>query len=147
MQPQLHLQLDPRSGVPVYRQLMDQFKYYIAGATLRPGDQLPSIRELAVVLSVNPTTVVKAYTELEREGVIAMRHGKGAFVAEGASVLSAEQKETAVRRSARHLAVEANQMDVAPPRVVRIVREELDALDGDRAAADAPVKFSVVAGS
>lgn len=147
MQPQLHLQLDPRSGVPVYRQLMDQFKYYIAGSTLRPGDQLPSIRELAVVLSVNPTTVVKAYTELEREGVIAMRHGKGAFVAEGASVLSAEQKETAVRRSARHLAVEANQMDVASPRVVRIVREELDALDGERSSTEAPVKFSVVAGT
>ena len=99
MQPKLHFQLDPRSGVPVYRQLMDQVKYYVAGNTLRPGDPLPSIRELAVGLSVNPTTVVKAYTELEREGVIAMRHGKGAFVSAEASVLSTAQKESAVRRS------------------------------------------------
>jgi len=146
MPPQLHLQLDPRSGVPVYRQLMDQFKYYIAGGTLRTGDQLPSIRELALALSVNPTTVVKAYTELEREGVIAMRHGKGAFVAECAQVLNAEQKEIAVRRSARHLAVEASQMDVGSTRVVRIVREELDGLATDRQEVEAPVKFSVVSG-
>ena len=70
MVPKLHLHIDERSGVPVYRQMMDQIKYYVAGATLRPGDQIPSIRELAAALAVNPTTVVKAYTELEREGVI-----------------------------------------------------------------------------
>jgi len=144
MPPQLHLQLDPRSGVPVYRQLMDQFKYYIAGGTLRPMDQLPSIRELALALSVNPTTVVKAYTELEREGVIAMRHGKGAFVAEGATQLSSEQKESAVRRSARHLAVEASQMDLASTRVVRIVREEMDGLTSEKQEPEVPIKFSVV---
>src|SRR5215510_4984129 len=107
MAPKLHLQLDPRSGVPVYRQLMDQIKYYVAGGTLRPGDQLPSIRELAVALSVNPTTVVKTYTELEREGVIAMRHGKGAFVAQDAVRLTAAEQEDALRRTARNLAVEA----------------------------------------
>ena len=66
MSPKLHLQIDERCGVPVYRQMMDQFKYYVAGGTLRPGDQIPSIRELAAALAVNPTTVVKAYTELER---------------------------------------------------------------------------------
>jgi GntR family transcriptional regulator len=126
---------------------MDQFKYYIAGGTLRMGDQLPSIRELALALSVNPTTVVKAYTELEREGVITMRHGKGAFVAECATLLNAEQKETAVRRSARHLAVEASQMDVGSTRVVRIVREELDGLASDRQEVEAPAKFSVVSGT
>lgn len=147
MQAQLHLQLDPRSGVPVYRQLMDQIKYYIAGGTLRPEDQLPSIRELALALSVNPTTVVKAYTELERENVILMRHGKGAFVAACAPVLNAEQKETAVRRTARHLAVEASQMDIGSTRVVRIVREELDGLSSERQEPEAPAKFSVISGA
>ena len=54
----LHLQVDPHSGVPVYRQMMDQVKYYIASGVLRPGAQLPSVRELAQFLRVNPTTVV-----------------------------------------------------------------------------------------
>lgn len=77
MTTQLHLQIDERSGVPVYRQIMDQIKYYVAGGTLRPGDQIPSIRELANAMAVNPTTVVKAYSELEAEGIIEKRHGKG----------------------------------------------------------------------
>ena len=146
MQAQLHLQIDAHSGVPVYRQMMDQFKYYVAGGTLRPNDQLPSIRELAVALSVNPTTVVKAYTELEREGVIRMRHGKGAFVADDAARLSAEEQEQALRRSARHLAVEAAQMHVPAPKVIRVVREELDSMSAERVEAEAPLKFSVVQG-
>ena len=78
----LHIQIDPHSGIPVYRQVMDQVKYYAASGTLKVGAQLPSIRELSKALSVNPTTVVKAYTELQHEGVIEMKQGKGAFLAE-----------------------------------------------------------------
>jgi len=148
MKPQLHLQLDERSGVPVYRQMMDQFKYYVAGGVLRPGDQIPSIRELASVLQVNPTTVVKAYTELEREGFIEKRHGKGAFVSAHARALSAGEQEVALRRSAKQLAVEATQMQMPPPRVITVVREELGALHAERApeTETEPVKFAVVAG-
>ena len=147
MAQKLHLELDARSGVPVYRQLMDQLKYYVAAGTLRPGDQLPSIRELAVALRVNPTTVVKTYTELERAGVINMRHGKGAFVAVDAVRLTSEEQEEALRRSARSLAVEAAQLQVSSTKVVRVVREELDAIGGEPVSVDAPIKFSVVAGN
>jgi GntR family transcriptional regulator len=143
---QLHLQLDERSGVPVYRQMMDQFKYYVAGGVLRPGDQIPSIRELASALQVNPTTVVKAYTELEREGLIEKRHGKGAFIAPNAKALTDSEQEEALRRSAKQLAVEATQMQVPSPKVITVVREELGALSNDRTEDEAPVKFSVVAG-
>src|SRR5688500_4868993 len=103
----LHLQIDPHSGLPVYRQMIDQIKYYIASGTLKPGDQLPSVRELAQSLSVNPTTVVKAYTELQHEDVIAIRHGKGAFVAERSSNFAQFEKDKVVRRLARQLAVES----------------------------------------
>lgn len=143
----LHLQVDPRSGVPAYRQLMDQLKYYIAGGTLRPGDQLPSIRELASVLAVNPTTVVRVYTELEREGVLEMRHGKGAYVAQNVRSLAPEQQDQAIRRSARQLALEASQLGVPATRVVQVVREELAALDTQPAPAETePVKFKVISG-
>jgi GntR family transcriptional regulator len=147
MAAKLHLQLDPRSGVPVYRQMMDQMKYYVAGGTLRPGDQLPSIRELAGALAVNPTTVVKAYTELEREGVIEMRHGKGAFVAEQAREASTADQESALRRTARQLVMEAAQLGVPAPRVVQLVREELSQIASVEGSAEAePIKFSVVNG-
>jgi GntR family transcriptional regulator len=146
MSPKLHLQIDERSGVPVYRQMMDQFKYYVAGGTLRPGDQIPSIRELAAALSVNPTTVVKAYTELERAGLIEKRHGKGAFVAPNAQALTAAEQDVALRRSAKQLAVEATQLQVPSPKVISVVREELGALYVDRTVEDLPVKFAVVSG-
>ncbi len=127
----LHLQVDPHSGVPVYRQVMDQLKYYIASGALKPGDQIPSIRDLAKSLHVNPTTVVKAYTELGHEGTIEMRHGKGAFVAEAAPRLSDSDREAALRRLARQLAIEASQMGADPGLVRRIVDDELQSLSGD----------------
>lgn len=147
MTPKLHLHIDERSGVPVYRQMMDQIKYYVAGATLRPGDQIPSIRELAAALAVNPTTVVKAYTELEREGVIEKRHGKGAFIAPEAPSLTQAEQEDALRRSAKQLAVEATQMHVPTPKVITVVREELSALGPVRGEESEPVKFAVIAGA
>ena len=145
----LHLQLDPRSGVPAYRQLMDQVRHYIASGTLRPGDQLPSIRELASVLAVNPTTVVRVYTELERGGTLDMRHGKGAFVAQRAAAGPGNEGERieGLRRSARQLAVEAVQVGVDACRVGLLVSEEMQRLQPNRMAGDnEPVRFRVVAG-
>jgi len=121
----LHFQVDPHSGVPTYRQIMDQVKYYVASRSLAAGDQLPSIRELAKALHVNPTTVVKAYTELRHGGVIEMRHGKGAFVAETAARMSRDQIETALRQLARQLAVEAAQMAAPHALVLQIVKDEM----------------------
>ena len=74
---------NPSSGVPIYLQLMEQVKHGIETGALRPGEQLPGIRPLAEELVINPNTVAKAYRELEHEGVIELRHGSGAFVAEG----------------------------------------------------------------
>ncbi len=124
----LHLQLDPQSGVPVFRQMMDQIKYYVASGVLKTGDRLPSIREAAKALSVNPTTVVKAYGELEHEGVIERRQGKGAFVSEQGRRMTAAERKRALRRLARQLAIETTQMggDVALAQTV--VAEEFDRL-------------------
>jgi len=72
------------SGVPIYLQLMDQVKHAIETGALRPGEQLPGLRKVAEQLVMNPNTVAKAYRELEHEGVIDLRQGTGAFVAERA---------------------------------------------------------------
>jgi len=68
--------VDPHSGVPVYRQLMDQIRFHVASGVLKPGDELPSTRTLSTELGVNPMTVSKAYSFLEREGVVERRAGR-----------------------------------------------------------------------
>jgi len=78
----VEFQVDPKSGVPFYRQIIEQVKFGIARAALQPGDQLPTVRQLAVDLSVNPNTVIRAYRELEIEGVIETQQGSGTFVGE-----------------------------------------------------------------
>jgi GntR family transcriptional regulator len=71
---------DMASGVPVYRQIIDQILGGIAAGTLVPGDQLPTVRQLAVDLAINPNTVVRAYRELEIRGVLSTQQGVGTFV-------------------------------------------------------------------
>lgn len=72
--------LDMKSGVPVYRQLMDQVLVAVASGTLGTGDQLPTVRQLAVDLSINPNTVVRAYKELEIRGMLTTQQGTGTFI-------------------------------------------------------------------
>ena len=71
---------DMASGVPVYRQIIDQILGGIASGALSPGDQLPTVRQLAVDLAVNPNTVVRAYRELEIRGVLSTQQGVGTFI-------------------------------------------------------------------
>ena len=74
------LQLDLRSGVPAYRQVMDQVLGAIAAGRLATGDQLPTVRQLAVDLSINPNTVIRAYRELEIRGFLDSQQGSGTFI-------------------------------------------------------------------
>src|SRR5579864_1154300 len=73
-------ELDPHSGVPVYRQLIDQVLGAIAAGSLVGGDQLPTVRQVAVDLAINPNTVVRAYRELEIRGTLDTQQGTGTFV-------------------------------------------------------------------
>ncbi len=72
--------IDNKSGVPFYRQIIEQVKFSIARNDLGPGDRLPTVRQLAVDLSINPNTVLRAYRELEIEGVIETHQGSGTFI-------------------------------------------------------------------
>jgi len=74
--------LNHSSGRPIYLQLMDQIKHAIETGALRPGDQLPTIRTLGEELVINPNTVIRAYRDLQHEGVIELRHGSGAFISD-----------------------------------------------------------------
>src|ERR1700690_4371456 len=72
--------LDMKSGVPVYRQIIDQVHGARASGAVRPGDQLPTVRQLAVDLAINPNTVVRAYRELELTGALTTHQGTGTFI-------------------------------------------------------------------
>ena len=74
------LTVDPRSGVPIYLQVIEQVKRSVAIGVLGAGEQLPTVKQLALDLTINPNTVAKAYRELERDGVIETSPGRGSFV-------------------------------------------------------------------
>jgi GntR family transcriptional regulator len=74
--------LDAHSGVPVYRQLMDQVQAAIASGVLKPGDQLPTVRQVAVDLTINPNTVSRAYREMEIRGLLDTQQGSGTFISD-----------------------------------------------------------------
>jgi GntR family transcriptional regulator len=85
----MEFQVDPTTRVPIYRQLMDQIRLAVARGRLKPGSRLPSVRVLSRELVVNPNTIARVYTELERDGVLNTRPGMGVFVAEPQADLSA----------------------------------------------------------
>ena len=90
--------VDAGSGVPIYRQLVEQVRREVMLGRLGPGDQLPTLREVVDALAINPNTVVKAYTELEHEGLVVRRQGMGTFVA-AAPPTAALEAPPAVRTS------------------------------------------------
>ncbi len=103
----MFLKLDPGSGVPIYRQIMDGVRYSVAGGTLSAGDRLPSVRDMATSLGVNPTTIQKAYGELEHLGVIETRRGQGTFVADVPPAVDEAERRAALEREARDWIVRA----------------------------------------
>src|SRR5438270_9625108 len=85
--------LDPHSGVPVYRQIIDQVLAGIASSSLASGDQLPTVRQVAVDLAINPNTVSRAYREMEIRGMLDTQQGTGTFVAERKIEFSKDERE------------------------------------------------------
>ena len=101
--------LDDSSGIPVYLQLRDQILHAIARGAVRAGSQLPTVREVAVALTINPNTVNRAYAELEREGILATQRGRGTFV------IDHSRKE---QRPHRHKLAESAERFVAQARAL-----------------------------
>ena len=79
------LRLNPSSGTPLYLQLVAHLKHSVATGAIKAGEQLPSVRKMAEDLLINPNTVVRAYRDLESEGIVELRHGSGVFVRESVS--------------------------------------------------------------
>src|SRR5271155_573735 len=120
------LQIDFKSGKPVYLQLVDQIRYAAASGGLRVGEPLPSIRPLAEELRVNRNTVAKAYAELENQGVIETIPGKGCFLKENNSPFSRQVRQKLLLAEIDEAVVMAHHLQVDREKFLALVRERLD---------------------
>lgn len=134
------LQLNFKSGKPVYLQVVDQVKAAAASGALRPGEPLPSIRPLAELLRVNRNTVAKAYTELEAQGVIETVTGRGCFLRENHSPL---RKDVRLRMLAEEIdaaIVQAHHLQVEEQEFLSLVRDRLKVFEQQNKAHAAPTQ-------
>lgn len=120
------LQIDFKSGKPVYLQLVDQIRYAAASGSLRAGEPLPSIRPLAEELRVNRNTIAKAYAELESQGVIETVAGKGCFLKAVNSSLTKPAREKILVKEIDEAVVTAHHLLVDREAFLALVRERLD---------------------
>lgn len=102
------IQIDPRSSTPIYEQIIQQMKELCLKGIIKPGDKLPSVRELATIIIANPNTVSKAYKELEREGIIETLRGRGTYISENAKVTLDEGKIAMIKEQLKRLIIDAH---------------------------------------
>ena len=119
------IRINYKSGKPVFLQIVEQIKYAAASGTLKPGDAVPGIRPLAEKLRVNRNTVAKAYQELEREGVVETRAGKGCFISDNHSPLKKSFRQQAIREAVDAAIVQAHHFQIDDEELIELFREQL----------------------
>ena len=119
------VRVDANSGVPVYRQIVDQIRFHIASGLLGAGDQLPSTRILSEQLNVNPMTVSKAYGILEEEGLVDHRPGRPLVVAHRGRYTIEEQRDNQLRSLLEPVVTAIQQLGVTTPHAVATLRNML----------------------
>lgn len=120
------IELNFKSGLPVYLQVVEQIKAAAASGALRPGESLPSIRPLAEQLRINRNTVSRAYAELESQGIIEARPGRGCFLKENHSPFRKEIRLRMVGEAVDSAIVQAHHLQVEERDFLNLVKERLD---------------------
>jgi GntR family transcriptional regulator len=117
------IRLNPLSGTPLYVQLVEHLKHAIETGAIKAGEQLPSVRKMAEDLLINPNTVVRAYRDLDAEGILELRHGSGVFVRESVSARTDVMKKAApiIRSAVDRL----ESLDLAEDDIRRLIENEL----------------------
>jgi GntR family transcriptional regulator len=122
----LWLEINPRSSTPIYQQVVDGVKELVARGILVPGERMPTVRELAVELSLNPNTIAKAYQRLEQEGIIETMRSRGTFVAGRMKVLDMEMAEQQLAGLVERVLVEAYHLGLNREDIKQLFEESLD---------------------
>ncbi len=118
-------QINPRSATPLYAQIAERLRLAIASGELKPGEPLPSVRQLAARLRVNPATAVQAYRDLETEGFVELRQGVGTFVKEVSPERRSEERRTQARQLVRGVMAEAGRLGISAGELRTAVEHEL----------------------
>ena len=118
--------IDARSPTPLYAQIAGRLRVAIAAGELKPGDALPSVRNLAGRLRVNPATVVQAYRDLEAEGFVEMRQGAGTFVREVVPERRASERTRQAAGLVRQLVAEAGRLGLTAKELLQAIAQELE---------------------
>ncbi len=121
----MQFRIDPTSRSPIYRQLAEQIRAGVARGRLKPGEQLPSVRDLSRTLVVNPNTVARVYTELERDGVLHTRQGLGVFVAEPKAELTRRARKEKLAELLDRFLTEAVYLGFSADEVVAAVSDRV----------------------
>jgi GntR family transcriptional regulator len=122
----VEFKLDLKSGVPFHRQIVDQIRYGIASDRLMPGEQLPTVRELAVNLQVNPNTVRKAYSELEILGILDTQQGTGTFVSDQQVEIGEAEKQRMLGQICDELVARGHQYGFTLREIVNHLNRRLE---------------------
>ena len=117
----MEFRLEASSRLPIYRQIVQQVRQGAASGQLKPGEQLPSVRELSRILVVNPNTIARAYVELEREGILNNQPGRGVFVAEPRAQLAKEVRRRRLIELVDKFLTEAVHLGFSEAEVQRLV--------------------------
>lgn len=117
---QIHISTD---GPPIYQQIVDQVRFRIVSGLLSPGDEMPTIRKFAESLKVNPNTVVRAYRELEHEGLVEKRRTTGTFVSQAAQTQSAAQRRKLITPHLDKLLIHARQLGIESEDLLDMLRK------------------------
>jgi len=117
------INIDSRSSKPIYEQIIERIKENIIKGILKPGDKLPSVRELAAAITINPNTISKAYSELERTKAIEVIRGKGTFVAENFKPVINEEKMRRIKEHMKEIIIEAHYIGIDKYMLIDILNE------------------------
>lgn len=124
----IDFKLDPKSGVPFYRQIIDQIRYGIAAGHLKVGERLPTVRSLSVDLQINPNTISKAYKELEIQNILETQQGTGTFIAPTEVKIPEEERQKKLKLICDEFLTIAGSYGFEPEEVV----EEIEKRQGGR---------------
>ena len=122
------IQVDFNSGEPVTRQVIAQVKWMVASGKLQPGEKLPSVRQFAKQLKVNPTTVTRIYAELSSGNVIVLRQGQGAFVCTETPSVNRTEARKGVRKIIRNMLAEGVRLGLSPDDLRQLIETEIKKL-------------------
>jgi GntR family transcriptional regulator len=121
----LTMEINNKSPVPIYSQIVEQFKHMTASGKLKTGERVPTIRELAVQLEINPNTVAKAYLELQNIDLLETKQGIGTFVKEALKVTRPDQREEKLNSLIRSQLVDVLRLGYSKDEILKTIKKEL----------------------